>query len=488
MQSTLIYSIKNELNLLLAKHDDNAVHCHIIAANVGIVLDKPPPVPPLPEVATEATDIAVVTRKIVGSMEERAQVLSDNPGCEVIVQLKTKALYDAFRQENAGVQCEYTGSKCTSVECAGIHQTYADMMQEEGGNLMADLLRVQRPKKAVGMHDDATLVAKLCSFVTGLPVVKKNEKYQCETKKNKKGFMYTSLCEATSLTWMDNEPAVMRWFTEKHAGSTSNTKRQHADLIVALYASLPAYTPAQQQRLGRYRHLFHQFKDSEIVEQENKTPSESDIKNTPTAEEVAGVEKSGSALAQAVTAFSKEWHGRSQNFVVYTTCRINGVLFQFKSEGGRKEEQFMGWVVEQVDGSRIHEDGYLRDENSIVIHQNADKSYVIENVQARYKTLETYGRQVGLFSPELTKKTMDWLGECDDAETLFGVKDTRQVKEMFTKIFSQCGKEVTPALLRRVYSTTPEMRAALRLLTQTAAIENHSFLQQCGVFYSGRSL
>ena len=488
MQSTLIYSITNELNLLLGKHDDNAVHCHIIAACVGIVLDKPPPVPPLPEVATEATDITVATRKIVGSMEEREQVLSDNPGCEVIVQLKTKALYDAFRQDNAGVQCEYTGSKCTSVECAGIHQTYADMMQEEGGNLMADLLRVQRPKKPVGMHDDATLVAKLCSFVTGVPVVKKNEKYQCETKKNKKGFMYTSLCEATSLTWMDDEPAVMRWFNEKHAGSTSNTKRQHADLVVALYASLPAYTPEQQQRLCRYRHLFNQLKDLEIEEQQNKTPTESDIKHTPTAEEVAAVEKSGSALAQVVTAFSKEWHGRSQNFVVYNTCRINGVLFQFKIEGGQKQELFMGRKVEKVDDARIHEDGYLRDENSIVIHQNADKSYVIENVQARYKTLEKYGRQVGLFSPELTKKTMDWLGECDDPTTLFGVTDTRQVKEMFTKIFSQYGKEVTPALLRRVYSTTPEMRAALRLLTQTAAIENHSFLQQCGVFYTGRSL
>ena len=157
-----------------------------------------------------------------------------------------------------------------------------------------------------------------------------------------------------------------------------------------------------------------------MEEQQNKKPSESDIKNTPCQQELALVENSHIPQEALVAAFSAEWHGRSQNFVVYVCCRINGELYDFDVNSNGKAASFMDRVVKKVDEVRIHEDGYLLDENSIVIHQNADKSMVIENVQVKYKTSATYGRQVGLFSKALTKKTMEHLmGIWWAGETLF---------------------------------------------------------------------
>ena len=482
-------------------------------------MDTPPELeePDAPVLANPTIPKSV--RRTCTLLVERAALLLQYPNDEIVLQFQTKAEYDArtSHPEYNGITCEYVcNGNVRSALLNPLFQKFEEMMHDGGDCLAAEVLAIQRAGVAPRtLHDSRTMAAQLCSFVTGNPIKKKNEKYHFVDKKylnsdgspnqeklNKQGLVkktYTGHCEMTNLNFLDNETKVREWInkTEGKAGGFA-AKRQKSNIVVTLYTAIPI-NQRDDALLGRYRHMHLQYKDMEADMQH--APS-ADDGCTPCAADLEAV-RQGSDHDRMLIQFCEEFHPRSGNLVLRVLTRVCGELYHYGA--GRLGDECVparkvhnvepaGQLLRKLRAEELHDDGYALGKNHIVIEQIDGKMF-IENVQVDYKTDAKFGRQRALFSEKLVELTLRWLnsGACKQGSTLFQfedkpVEDTQTVLKMFRSAFSCTDKLVTPRLLRYYLSNTPELRKALRLLVQIAAVKNHSLGQTCSVFYTGSGL
>ena len=518
-------TITSELTSLIAEVPAAQTRCSNIAALLGVSLaispmDTPPemeePGAPVPN-----PTIPNPVRRTATSLEERAALLLEHPTDEIVLQFQTKAEYDArsSHPEYNGITCEYVcNGNVRSALLTPLFKKYEEMMHDGGDCLAAEVLAIQRAGVAPRtLHDSRTMAAQLCAFVTGNPIKKKNEKYHFVDKKylnsdgspnqeklNKQGLVkktYTGHCEMTNLNFLDNETKVREWInkTEGKAGGFA-AKRQKSNIVVTLYTAIPI-NQRDDALLGRYRHMHLQYKEIEADMQH--TRSADDVLYTPCAADLEAVRAEGSDHDRMLIQFCEEFHPRSGNLVLRVLTRVCGELYHYGA--GRLGDECLparkvhnvepaGQLLRKLHAEELHADGYELGRNHIVIEEIDGKMF-IENVQVDYKTDAKFGRQRALFSEKLVELTLKWLNSsaCNQGSTLFQfegkpVDDTQTVRHMFKSAFSCTDKLVTPRLLRYYLSNTPELKKALRLLVQIAAIKNHSLGQTCSTFYTGSCL
>ena len=409
------------------------------------------------------------------SMEDKAALEKMFPNDTIEVRCASKIKMKQFQAEHEGVKCDYVGSPDhRSVECDGLYEKFKSGCPP-GACLLADLVKLQYPNLSTrGLHDKRTMAANLVTFVTEKKtktgdVYKYDPQIKDKTtglpKLNKDGsvkYTKTRVCGMASMEFLDDFTKVQAWIDESANGKATKfaAKRQKAHLAVSLYTTRPIHE-RDEIMYAAYRHLFYQYKEKEL-EAAPAGRSKADIANTPTADDLEEVLSSTDGHGRVLIQFAKEFHPRSSNLSnLRVLSRINGVLYHYgNGELGDEclhiESPLKNRLARKVPNEELHADGYLKKDggNHIVIEEIEGKTS-IENVQVNFKTDKQFGRQVGLFSPELIGLTLAWLNspECKQATTLFQfngspVIDTRAVFDMFTSAFSGTDKIVTPRLFR----------------------------------------
>ena len=307
----------------------------------------------------------------------------------------------------------------------------------------------------------------------------------------------TGQASCTSLSWLDDEEAVMRFFRDvlptpaSPAGKSNSydSLGKWADALRRLYVFYHGDFGAKQAQLMRYQGVHDNF--CELHEGEKGKATEAEVLNTPSVAQIDQLLEAATGQTRVLLLHAKQFIGRNMNYIcqlLQRTTEPDGT-----TELWRYDEEGLDELTQLDEDLEVHADGYPLESNAIIRTTAADGTHSYEYFQSAYKTSKIFGRKVGACTAELGAAitAMGFEGRQSLFQRANGdpVCDDSHVRELCKSVFTPLGMtDVTPTLLRRAMCNSPKHRAAFSLLIDTAAVMNHSLGMHCGGRYTGKGL
>lgn len=483
-------------------HDHPQHHADVcaLAAILGVPLDEvyregPPPTtlppPPTPELPPQTIPLTIAPEVEVVGVSGGSPIDTTSPphspqekkpsASAVMVYAHheaAKAAAVAPVAENVpsfGTTAKvYAGPTRQHAEAQRVQQEFES--GQRGGCMLSDVLKMQWTYNGTSAAKNYKQVLgrlqAICKYVTGQ-------------------------ASCTSLRWLDDEDAILRFFRDVLPTTASPTGKANnyeslskwADALRRLYVFYHADFGAKQAQLMRFQGLHDNF--CELQDTVRGKATEHEMANTPTVAQIDQLISTETGQNRVFLLHAKQFIGRNMNYICDVLQRATdaeGTELWRWDEAGNVHE-----LTQLDDDFGMHEDGYPMEGNALIRTTAADGTHSFEYFQSAYKTSKTFGRKVGGCSQELGEAitAMGFEGRQSLFQRANGdpVSDDSHVRELCKAIFAPLGMtDVTPTLLRRAMCNSPEHRAAFSLLIDTAAVMNHSLGMHCGGRYTGKGI